>query len=291
MKYLILFTCLISFSTKIFAQDDLLQSLDSISPKKKDFVIATFKSTRVVNAHSIDVVGRRALDFRIAHRFGPFNSGFYNWYGLDGPATIKISLEYSFDGRLMFGIGRSSLQKMYEGFLKYRLLRQTTDGKMPLSITLLSSMNMNMQKKETVTNYIDFNSRFSYAHQAIIGRKFNEKLSLQVSPTLIHYNTIGISEQQNTMFMVVGAGRFKFTRSVALTFEYGLRFKNMTNNYEKYYNSFSLGIDIETGGHVFQMFVSNSIGMNEVQFLPYTSSSWKDGGIRLGFNVSRIFGI
>lgn len=289
MKFL--YILLLAFPIVVHAQDDLLESLNATPAKKKDYTTATFKATRLINSHTLEVVGKRSLDFRIAHRFGPFNSGYYNWYGLDGPATIKISLEYSFDGRLMFGVGRSSLQKLYEGFLKYRLLKQTVNGRTPVSITLLTSMNINQQKQEVLPYYTGFSSRLSYAYQAIIGRKFNDHLSLQISPTMIHFNTVGNIDDKNDVYALVGAGRYKFTRSMAVTFEYGLRFKGLSNDYNNYFNTMSLGIDIETGGHVFQMFVTNSTGMNEVQFIPYTNSSWKDGGIRLGFNVSRVFGI
>lgn len=289
MKFI--YFLLFSFPLALQAQDDLLSSLNDSTASKKDFTTATFKATRLINSHTSEVMGKRALDFRIAHRFGPFNSGYYNWYGLDGPATIKISLEYSFDGRLMFGLGRSSLQKLYEGFLKYRLIRQTTDNRTPVSVTLLASMNLNQQKQEMLPYYTGFASRLSYAYQVIIARKFNERLSLQLSPTMIHFNTVANIEDKNDVYALVGAGRYKFTKSMAVTFEYGLRFKGLTNQYKDYYNTMSVGIDIETGGHVFQMFVTNSTGMNEVQFLPYTATSWKDGGIRLGFNVSRVFGI
>jgi hypothetical protein len=276
---------------QVTAQDDLLESLNNEQSKKKSLTIASFKGTRLINSPTLEVVGRRALDFRIAHRFGPFNSGYQNFWGIDGPATIKLSFEYSFDGRFMFGIGRSSAQKLYDGFLKYRLLRQTTKNEMPISVTLYASANINGQKQESLPYYHNFTGRMSYAYQIIIGRKFNEHLTLQVSPTIIHYNLVEKSTDKNTTMAVIGAGRLKFTRSMALTFEYGMRLKGMTNDFSSYFNTASLGIDIETGGHIFQMFVTNSTGMNEVQYIPYTNTSWKDGGIRLGFNVSRVFAI
>lgn len=290
-NYITLFICFNIFVLKVMAQDDLLESLNKEQVKKKSFTIASFKGTRLINSPTLEVVGRRALDFRIAHRFGNFNSGYQNFWGIDGPATIKLSFEYSFDGRLMFGIGRSSAQKLYDGFLKYRLLRQTTKNEMPLSLTLYASLNINGQKQESLPYYHDFTGRMSYAYQIIIGRKFNESLTLQVSPTIIHYNLVEKSIDKNTTFAVIGAGRLKFTKSMALTFEYGMRLKMMSNDYSSYFNTASVGIDIETGGHIFQMFVTNSTGMNEVQYIPYTSTSWKDNGIRLGFNVSRVFAI
>ena len=117
---------------------DLLSSLDSLSGEEKEYLTAAFKTTRLVDQHTLETVGPRTLDFRISHRFGPINSGAYKAWGIDGPANIRLSLEYSYDGRFMFGLGRSSYDKVVDGFLKYRLLRQTTDNSMPISVTLFS---------------------------------------------------------------------------------------------------------------------------------------------------------
>jgi hypothetical protein len=276
------------------AQEDLLQELNKEADKKKEFTQSTFKGTRIVNSHTIESLGKGAFDFRIAHRFGNFNSGANNFYGLDGPATIKLSFEYSFDGRFMFGLGRSSQGKLYDITLKYRILRQTTDNKMPISVTALYVANMTLQPDPTKATtgfdrYHNFSNRFSNVAQLIIGRKFGKRLSLQVAPTFIHMNLVEKSNDKNDLYAIGSGGRFKFSRSMAFTFDYIYRLNNNSGDFKNYYNSLSLGVDIETGGHVFQMFVTNSTGMNETQFIPYTKTSWKDGGIRLGFNVSRVF--
>jgi hypothetical protein len=289
---------LLFFSLTVSAQDDLLNELnkDLNTPKKKELVAYSFKSTRLVNAHTLECLGRRALDFRIAHRFGTFNSKAYNLWGLDGPATLKLSLEYSFTGRWMVGVGRSNVNKMYDGFLKHRLLRQTVDNSMPLSVTLLQTLAVVAQKDLAaditgVNKYASFANRMAFASQIIIGRKFNKRVTIQVSPTYIHWNLVDKTTQKNDMYSLIGGGRFKFTKSMAINLEYGMRLNNNSSDYTQYFNSFSVGWDIETGGHVFQMFVTNSTAMNEVQFIPYTNASWKNGGIRLGFNVSRVFAL
>jgi hypothetical protein len=276
------------------AQDDLLQELNKEEDKKKELTQATFKGTRIVNSHSLECLGKGGFDFRIAHRFGSFNTGANNWYGLDGPATIKLSFEYSFDGRFMFGLGRSSQGKLYDITLKGRVLRQTTDNSMPLSVTALYVANMTLQpdllKASTgFDRYSNFANRLSNVAQLIIGRKFGKRLSLQVAPTLVHINLVEKSADKNDLYAVGTGGRFKFSRSMAITCDYVYRINNNSEDFKKYYNSLSIGLDIETGGHVFQMFVTNSTGMNEAQFIPYTSTTWKNGGVRLGFNVSRVF--
>jgi len=293
--YKIIFT-LIGFITTIqgFAQDDLMQQLEKETEKKKEFTQSTFKSTRVINSHSLETLGKGALDFRISHRFGSFNSGFNNWYGLDGPATIRLSFEYSINNRLMVGIGRSSQGKLYDMTFKYRVLRQTTNNSIPVSVTALYVANMTGQQDLTKAStgfdrYGDFANRFSNVAQVIIGRKFGKRLSLQVAPTFVHINLVDRSDDKNDLYAIATAGRYKFSRSMAITYDYVYRIYNGSGEFNHYYNSLGIGLDIETGGHVFQMFVTNSTGMNEAQFIPYTSSSWKNGGVRLGFNVSRVF--
>ena len=210
-KTVILFLLFILSSLFSFAQDDLLKMMEEEVPKQKEFTTATFKGTRLINFHTIETGVKRSLDFRIAHHFGDMNGGAYQFFGLDGGASIRLGLEYTYDGRLQFAIGRSSYEKTYDSFLKYRLLRQTTDNKMPVSMTLLSCMFYNTTKDpdKTINGYDRFqyaSSRLSYAHQIIIARKFNEHLSLQVSPSLVHFNLVDGSNDKNTMYALAFAG-------------------------------------------------------------------------------------
>lgn len=273
------------------AQDgDLLSLLpDSSGP---DYTLATFKSTRLINQHTTETVGKRTLDFRISHRFGPVNSGADDFWGLDGGASIRLALEYSYDGRLMAGFGRTSYQKMLDGFVKYKWLRQRDDGKMPINLTLLACMYYTTAKDPQeaatgVNRYEYTSSRMSYNFQAMISRKFSERLSLQVSPFLVHYNLVFDLEDKNDVYGIAACGRFKISKRVALTAEYS----HCLNDYsaQTYYDSFGIGVDVETGGHVFQMHFTNSFGLVENQFFPSNNESWSDGGARLGFNISRVF--
>jgi hypothetical protein len=293
LKYLITALFLISCSVLV-AQDDPMKILEQEETKVNPLTIATFKTTRIINMHTIETCGKRTLDFRIAHRFGPVNSGVEDFWGLDGGASIRLGLEYSYDGRLQIGIGRTSYQKMLDGFAKYRLLRQTENGSMPLSITLFSSMYYTTQKDPNKTatgidKYENSSSRMSYVHQAIIGRKFGSKFSAQIAPYFVHYNQVDKITDLNDIYGIAGAFRFKFSRSMALTAEYAYNLNDYSR--DSYYNSLGIGIEIETGGHVFQMHFTNSFGLAENQFLPYTNNKWDNAGIRLGFNISRVFTI
>jgi hypothetical protein len=297
MKYFNLFFLVFAlWQTNMDAQKpgdtDLLSSVGGLEDKNS-LTSATFKGTRIINFHTVEVAGRRTLDFRIAHRFGSFNSGWYNFFGIDGGASIRLGLEYSHDGRFQVGIGRTSVGKMMDGFLKYRLLRQHDNGGMPISVTLLTNGFYTILKDPNVAangfdRYQKTSNRLSFAHQIIIARKFSDKLSLQLSPTLIHYNQTEVTSDKNDVFVLGVAGRYKISKRSAITVEYGYR---PTTNYSqtKYFNTLGIGYELETGGHVFQMFLTNSFGLLESQFLTRTDTQWKNGGIRLGFNVSRAF--
>lgn len=297
MKKFLLLVLVATLPFQLLAQDvDPMSLLQEMAPvNEKEPVIATFKGTRLINQHTIEIGGKRSLDFRIAHRFGPFNSGAYDFWGLDGGASIRLSLEYSYDGRLQVGIGRSNIEKTYDGFLKYRLFQQTTSNSMPVSVTLFSGMYYtNLQGPSTIISGVDkygkLSSRFSFAQQILIARKFSERLSLQISPSMVHYNLVDNINDKNDTYAIGFLGRYKFTKRMALTVEYMARLNDFSSTTD-YYNSFGLGLDIETGGHVFQIHLINSIGLTENQFIPKTTDQWADGGMRLGFNISRMFSL
>lgn len=289
----LLFLFSAAFLAKAQEEPDLL-SLVGEPEAEHSHAIATFKGTRLINFHTLEVPGERTLDFRIAHRFGPVNDGGYNFFGLDGGASIRLSLEYSYDGRLCAGFGRSNVDKTYDGFLKYRLIRQGDKANPPLSLTLFSGMYLTALKDENdgiagVNKYEKFSNRLAFCHQVIVGRKFNDRFSLQVAPTLVHFNLAEASDSKNDVVVITSAARFKVTQRLALTAEYGWRATDYSD--ANYYDSFGIGIDLETGGHVFQMHFTNSFGLTENQFFPRTNNKWWDGGARLGFNISRVFTI
>ena len=268
----------------IFAQDNLESLLGSVN--SDSLVINTFKSTRIVNNHSVELFSPKKLDLRISHRFGLLNSGFYDLFGLD-QAKIRIGLEYGLVNNCMVGIGRSTFNKSYDGYLKYVLLKQSKGIKnQPFSLVYLSSFNLNTLRKSQ-SDY-PFLGRLSYANQLMIASKISSQFSIQVMPSIIHWNMVENNNQQNNIF-ILGAGfRYLITKSVSINSEYFYRF---LRNSSDYYNSFSVGLDIETGGHVFQLHITNSMGMDEASFMTRTYNSWSSGGIHFGFNISREFNL
>jgi hypothetical protein len=291
-KILLICFLIISSAFTLSAQDiDPMSLLQGLAEAPKDEpVIATFKATRLINQQTIEVGGTRSLDFRIHHHFGPFNSGAYDFWGIDGGASIRLGLEYSYNGRLQFGLGRTSYEKQIDGFLKYRLLRQTKSGSMPISVTLFSGAYRNGIKGLQISGVDKFkyaSDRLSFVQQIIIARKIDDKLSIQITPTMVHYNLVENLSDQNDAYFLGIAGRYKISNRTAITYEYGAKLLNYSES--KYYDSMGIGLDIETGGHVFQMFLTNSFGMTENQTFARTNSAWADRGFRLGFNVSRMF--
>jgi hypothetical protein len=293
--YLLLLVSIIPL--QLWAQDDLLSSLETEQPKTRQLVYASFKGTRLINLHTVETLGKGSLDFRISHRFSDFSSGMGNLWGLDGAATIRLGFDYSVTDRFTCGIGRSSYGKMVDGFLKYKLLRQTADNSIPISVSGLLTLNIASGEDPNkvvlgADRYEKFSSRIAYLYQLLIARKFNERLTLQLSPSFIHYNMVIQLHDKNDILALGLSGRYKITRSIALTGEYIFRINQYTSDQSvAYHNSASIGLDLETGGHVFQLFVTNSFAINEVQLIPYTTSQWDKGQIRLGFNVSRVFSI
>jgi hypothetical protein len=294
MKKIILSLSLVaSCSTAFFAQtpDDLLNMV--AETPKKEYTTATFKTTRLINFHTVEVLSRRSLDFRISHRFGDFNTGAYNAWGVDGGANIRLALEYCHGSRLMFGIGRTSGKKIADGFLKYRLLKQTTKGGgMPVSVTLFTGVYHTFLQNVIIdgkNKYQTVPDRLSYCHQIMVGRKFSSRFSFQLTAAMVHFNLVDKITDKNDCFVVGGVTRFKFAKRQAITVEYGYRLNKYSN--DKLYDSFGIGYDLETGGHVFQIHLTNSFGLTEDQYFMYTNSSWDNWGIRLGFNISRVFSL
>jgi hypothetical protein len=191
----------------------------------------------------------------------------------------------------MFGIGRTSSKKIVDGFVKFKLLRQTTNNSMPISLTLFSSI-YNTFEKVQISGYDKYQTatdRLSYCHQIMVSRKFNSKLSLQATLAMVHFNLVDALTDGNNCFIAGFVGRYKVSTRQAITVEYGYRINNYSNT--AYYNSFGVGYDLETGGHVFQLHFTNSFGLTENQYFMYTSSAWSNWGIRLGFNISRVFSL
>jgi hypothetical protein len=254
--------------------------------KTKDITTATFKASRVVNGQSIENVGNGVLDLKILHRFGNISTGAYELFGLD-QASMRMGLDYGVNKRLMVGIGRSTFEKQYDAFFKYKLIQQQTGLKeIPVSVSMVSTIIYKSLKSNPNAEYITYNSdRYSYAHQLLIARKFNDYFSLQLSPTLIHYNIVASSTIPNDFTSLGISFRQRISKRVNFTTEYFYRIDKL----DGYYDPLTLVVDIETGGHVFQLHVTNSTGMTERTFINETTGSWGNGALRFGFNLTRAF--
>ncbi len=289
-KFLIMFLIL-GFGSAY--SQDLFDEIDKNVKPKKNYSIATFKSTRIINGHSLETVAKNHLDFRISHRFGRLNDGAYNFFGLD-QATMRMALEYGITHKLMVGLGRSTSQKTFDSFVKYKILRQST-GKISSPMSLTALVTGDAISLSTSPQFMYYNNleRFTYTGQLLLARKMSDKLSLQLSPTWVHRNKVENTYDPNDIFLVGIGGRVKITKRTTFNAEYFYRLPtslepgllpNSSN-----YNSLSMGFDIETGGHVFQLHFTNSLGMVERQFLTQTAGTWLKGDIHYGFNISRTF--
>ena len=292
MKKLLTLFCLIS--TRVFSQDDLMKMLDDENKNQTIYTAATFKATKLINGQTIETVGKNQLNFWISHRFGAINSGFIdNFFGLD-EARIRLGLEYGITNQLTIGVGRSSQEKMYDFYGKYKLLRQSNS--MPVTLTLYGSNAISTVatgstlESGTVMKYYDNIERMTYTGQILLARKFSEKFSLQVMPTFLHFNRAETVNTPNNMVALGVGGRMKLSKRLSISGEYYYADFNRPAN-SNYYNSLALGLDIETGGHVFQFHLTNSRGMIERQFIAQTTKQWSDGGIFYGFNIARSFSL
>jgi Membrane bound beta barrel domain (DUF5777) len=273
------------------AQDttDIMSQLESEMEKATDYTTATFKTTRLINGHTVENVGGGVLDIKISHRFGQLNGGGYELFGLDN-ATMRMGGDYGITNYLMIGIGRSTYQKTYDAFFKLKILRQCKGKRnMPVTLSYVPTIALKTLKFADATRENYFSSRLFFTHQLIVGRKFSKSTSLQLMPTFTHRNLVQLANEPNDLLAIGIGGRQKLSKRISLNAEYyyqlpGYKLQNTTN-------SLSLGFDIETGGHVFQLHFTNSQGMSERTFISETTGDWGKGDINFGFNISRVFTI
>jgi len=275
--------------------EDLLAELDSMQEPTKTYTRATFKGTRLINGHTIEMPAQGEMIFLISHRFGNIKDGYYNFFGLD-QAGIRLGLEYSPIDRLCVGIGRSVYQKTVDGFLKYQLFKQASGTKTssPVSVTLFSAIAVNGLKWPEPERKNYFTSRLSYTHQILIARKVNSNLSVQLMPTMVHKNLVAKINESNDVYALGMGARYKLTNRLSINGECYpvLNSANMpTINGLKPAMNMAVGVDIETGGHVFQLHLTNAQAMIEKGFIAETTGSFFDGNIYFGFNISRTFNL
>jgi hypothetical protein len=281
---LILLTNII-IATNLFGQD--IDSLKiEIGENQTSYTIATFKTTRVINGHSVETIGKGILDIKISHRFSTLNRGLYELFGLDN-ASMRMGGDYGITDRLMIGVGRSTFQKQYDGFVKYKLMRQSSGYRAnPVTVSLMGGIMVKTLKSPDPAIKIKLNDNLYYTAQLLIARKFSDNFSLQLMPTMVHHNLVKGVNDPNDIFAIGIGARQKITKRTSINGEYYIVTGDKLPNT---YNSLSFGFDIETGGHVFQLHFTNSTGMTERTFISETDGRWGKGDIHFGFNIARVF--
>lgn len=272
----------------IFAQeDDLLKELDDLSQNETVFELTAFKALQIGNLQSTKVVDKGDLYMVVAHRFGPLKDGIREFFGLD-QANTKIQLLYGISSKLQLGVSRDSYEKTYSGTAKMKLYRQS--DKMPVNIALYGSIDINTLLQKSQYPGLKFFDRFAYTTQALVSRRFSEKLSMELAPIYVRQNLQDLNftkAQTYNQFLLGVGGRYKFTKRMSINLDYAYNFKKSQNSL--YINPLTVGMDIETGGHVFQLLFTNSRASNDAAFLTETHGDWTKGEISFGFNIVRVF--
>jgi hypothetical protein len=283
MKIITIFIILI-FPLLVFAQDDLLMEIDTDSTNSQ-YEKASFKGLKIVNFESTKLVAKNQLSFIVSHRFGTIKNGINTFFGLDDAVT-RLNFVYGISNGINIGISRSSFQKTYETSLKYTLARQVKKG-FPFTIVGFNELLINTAIDENDVPSIKFKDRLGYVAQLLIARKVNTNLSVELAPTFFHDNYVLLDEQDNSQFALSFGGRYKLGKRWSLNADYGWHLNRANNSPFK--NPLSIGLDLETGGHVFQMHFTNAQAMNTNGFLGQATGDWADGNIYFGFNLSRTF--
>ena len=294
MKKIALLICFLPFA--LFAQDDLLDGLESEVEVDKT-VTAAFKGLKVVNFETTKLADKNDFYFVVAHRFGSVKNGIKDFFGLDNAVT-QLKFIYGFTNWLNLGVARSSFQQKYGAHIKYRLLPQKRDG-FPVTLVGYNLVTVNTSLDTDQYANLKFEDRLTYTSQLLLSKKLSESFSVLLVPTYIHENlatrsrevlpngtTVNYDENSNQFALGVG-GRYKISKRVSINADYGLHLNR--NDHASYRNPLSVGLDIETGGHVFQMHFTNAQAMFEEGFIVQGQGDWADGNFFFGFNISRVF--
>lgn len=309
-----LFILFSSCSLAAAAQDNLLKMLDTAGTDKSvNRVTATFKTTKVISMQTPQTMGKGELDFRITHRFGNIgeesNGGVHTLYGWDAISDVRFSFDYGITRNLQIGVARNKMAENLDGAVKWRFLEQTTDNKVPLTLCVYSIASLSPVRKEQLYAGADstwaadsakFAHRMVYTTQLVIARKFTPWLSVAITPSYTHRNYVlsrinasNLSVDENDLFSVGAGIRLKISRSVSILADYFYVMSDYRKNNPAvpYYNPLAVGIEIETGGHVFHVDFTNASGITENYLIPNSPDSWAKGGYKFGFNISRVFQI
>jgi hypothetical protein len=265
------------------AQDDLFKDLDTDTIPKKEIETAAFKGLQICNMQSTKMTSKGEWYMLVFHRFGDLTNGFDNFFGLDD-ANTKIGGIYGVTNWLSLGASRHTLDKVYELTAKYKLANQIKEG-FPVTIVGYNTMDINSKLEKAVFPGLEFNNRLAFSSQLLVSRKFSDSFSLELNPIYIHKNLYEEGLEQKNEFFVGSGARYKIAKRMSINLEYAARLSNCST----FENPLTLGLDIETGGHVFQMVFSNSQAMNDVAVFSRPTGDWAGGPIYFGFNLYRVF--
>ncbi len=276
------------YSGHCLGQDDLMQVLKTEAPVNNEKVIATFKGDKIINIETNETVRENNLDVRISHLFGNMGAesggGIHNLYGIDQSADIRIGFHYGITDKLMLGVARAKRNENFEGLVKYRVLEQTSDGGMPVSMTLYGNMTYSIKESDAFVKDV---YRMTYCAQAIFAYKYSSKFSVALTPGFLHRNFV-TADDENDTYSLSGGFRFKFTRSASIIADYSHTF-GRDNLQQDFNDVLGAGVEIETGGHVFSIMFTNASGILENDYLVNTMDSWSEGGFKFSFHISRMF--
>ncbi len=294
IRVFISLTCFVFPHILCFSQDDFDFDFEFEEENTK-----TFNSTRIISGHSVEILPAKTYEMRIEHRFGDIAGaagGFQTMFGFDNVSDMRIALEYGISEKVMVGFGRCKgtgvpYRSLLDGFFKYKLLDQKK-SKVPLSLTVVSGATFTYQKASSdisgVTHFPKVVHRFAYFSEINLARRFGNILSLSLIPTLVHRNYVA-ADDQNTLFSLGSALRMKLSKKFFFMMEYYHCFNSSSFRQQGYQNSLGIALEWGTFGHNFTINFTNSRGLGENQFIPYTYQRWLDGQFRLGFCVSRQF--
>ncbi|MGE8433869.1 DUF5777 family beta-barrel protein [Chryseobacterium joostei] len=264
-----------------FAQEDLLKDIDTITTHT-DASQPAFKALQIVTGQSTKLAAKKEWYMIVAHRFGDVSAGFKDFFGLDNAST-KLGVIYGISDGLSVSLSRETNMKTFEGAAKYRLIRQ--DENFPVDIVGYNVMGVNTEIDKDTYPHLRFSDRLSYLTQALISRRFSDKFSLQLTPSYVHKNLYEPTIEDKNQFLAGVGGRYKISKRVSVNAEYFVNF----DNHSFYKNPLSLGVDIETGGHIFQLLFTNSQINSDIGYLTNASGNWGKGHIFFGFNLYRVF--
>lgn len=303
MNYFLLFIALftVGFQNTFYSQEEEntpLSISESQDVTDTNRVEDTFYSTRIINGHSTETLRKGVMEFRVEHRFGDIAGdagGVQTMFGFDNSSDIRIALEYGVTRDLMVGFGRSKgtgvpYKSLLDGFVKYKILAQKKMGS-PVTLSALTTTSFSYMKASSdisqVNAFPKWQHRLAYTAQLNIARKFNDRISLALIPTMVHRNYVA-TDDLNTLFSIGGAARFGINSKMAILLEY---YQVLQGEDVRGTNTNSLGIAFEwiTFGHNFTLNLTNSKGFGETQFIPYTFEKWSKGQFRLGFCIGRKF--